>query len=253
MSIFCTFICVSLFGQVDSSNNMNNMNPPTQTTTPTMNTTNNTNNINDSTTISTNNNTANPDSSKVVTPPATQGTMNMNATNSDMNNTNSNMNMNSTASNAASNLVNPNNIPGQVDYASLPVLETFVPQNIVDQVKQKFPNQVVYDITAVKAPVDSASMQNDSMMNHQNATAMNTDSSMSMNQNSTTTQNTMNMNQNGTNSNGMAMDTAQMPEKFDYVVRVLQNGQMTTETLASDGTAMLQPARPSQMNNQLNQ
>lgn len=238
MSIFCTFICASLFAQVDSTSNMNSMPPPTMNTTS--------NNVNDSTSNNTNNSNSstNSDSSKVVTPPATQGTMDMNANS----NSNANMNMNATVSNGDSNLVNPNNIPGQADYASLPVMETFVQQNIVEQVKEKFPNQVVYDITAVKAPVDSASMQNDSMMNHPNATAMNSDSSMNMNQNST-----MNMNQNNPTTNGMATDTTQMPEKFNYVVRVLQNGQMTTQTLESDGTAMLKPARQSGMNNELNQ
>ena len=55
-----------------------------------------------------------------------------------------------------------------------------------------------------------------------------------MNQNST-------MNQNATNNlnNGMAMDsTMQMPEKFNYVVRVMQGGQLMTETLESNGTAL---------------
>jgi hypothetical protein len=28
------------------------------------------------------------------------------------------------------------------------------------------------------------------------------------------------------------------PEKFDYVVRVLEGGQMTSQTLKSDGTAL---------------
>ena len=29
-----------------------------------------------------------------------------------------------------------------------------------------------------------------------------------------------------------------MPEKFNYVVRVIQGGQLMTETLESDGTAL---------------
>lgn len=211
MSIFCTFICASLFAQVDSTNNTNT---PQTTPPPTMNTTNNSD-------------------------------------------------MNATATNGQANLVNPDNIPGEADYAALPVMETFVPDNIVSEVKQKYPNDVIYDITAVKAPVDSAEMMQNSM--NENATAMNQDSSMNMNQNSTAMNDqnsTMNqnnntdqnstMNQNTTDNNDMAMNSAKTPEKYNYVVRVLQGGQMVSETLESDGTAMLKSATSS-INNEINQ
>ena len=225
MLAVCTFICFSLFAQVDSTNNRNNTNDtstndtsinstPTQ---PPMNTTTDTSMNNNQSTMP----TMNTD---------TSANMNSNAS-TNMNSSNSGMNMNDTSMNA--NLVNPNNIPGQPDYAALPVLETYVPDNIVAEVKQKHPNEVIYDITAVKAPVDSSMMQNDSMA--MNSTAMNQSSATdsSMNQSSPMNQNKVN------NSNAMSMDsTMQMPEKFNYVVRVIQGGQLMTETLASDGTAL---------------
>jgi hypothetical protein len=193
-------------------NNDSSMNNTPAITPPTMNTT---------TDTSMNNN---------QTPMPTMNT----DTSANMNSNNSGMNMSDSSVNA--NLVNPNNIPGQPDYAALPVLETYVPDDIVAQVKQKHPNELIYDITAVKAPVDSSMMQTDSMGMNQSSMAMNqsTSTDSSMNQNST-------MNQNTTNNlnNGMAMDsTMEMPEKFNYVVRVIQGGQLMTETLESDGTAL---------------
>lgn len=229
MSVICTFMCFSLFAQVDSTNKLNNTNndssmksTPTMAP-PTMNTTTDSSRNNNQTTMP----TMNTD---------TSGNMNSNLS-TNMNSNNSGMNMNDSSSNA--NLVNPNNVPGQADYASLPVLETYVPDNIVTEVKQKHPNEVIYDITAVKAPVDSGMMQNDSMAMNQNSTAMtNQNSTMdsSMNQNSTKQNPAMNQNT-VNNSNGMAMDsTMQMPEKFNYVVRVVQGGQLMTEILESNGT-----------------
>jgi len=187
-----------------------------------------------------------------TTTPATTNTDTMNMNNSNSNNTDNMNNMNSTTTNSTntmnmndtsmnSNLINPNNIPGQTDYAALPVLETYVPADIVAQVKQKYPNQVIYDITAVKAPVDSSMMVTDSMSMNQNGMNQN---NTTMNQTTTTNQDstsmnaTANMNVNNSN-NGMAMDsTAKMPEKFNYVVRVINGGQLTTETLSSDGTTL---------------
>jgi hypothetical protein len=210
-SVICTFLCFSLFAQVDSTNNTNtnndsSMNSTPAITPPTMNTT---------TDTSMNNN---------QTPMPTMNT----DTSANMNSNNSGMNMSDSSMNA--NLVNPNNIPGQSDYAALPVLETYVPDDIVAQVKQKHTNEVIYDITAVKAPVDSSMMHTDSMGMNQN--------SMAMNQ-SSTTDSTMNQNTTNNLNNGMAMDsTMQMPEKFNYVVRVVQGGQLMTETLESNGTAL---------------
>jgi len=232
MSVICYLMCLSLFAQVDSTNRTNNdssMNSTPTMTPPTMNTT---------TDTSMNNNQ--------TTPPTmnTDTSGNMNSNNStNMNSNNSGMNMNDSSMNG--NLVNPNNVFGQPDYASLPVLETYVPDNIVAEVKQKHPNEVIYDITAVKAPVDSNMMQSDSMSMNQNSMAMNQSSADSgMNQNTTAmNQSPMtdsSMNQNSTNnSNAMAMNsTMQMPEKFNYVVRVIQGGQLMTETLESDGTSL---------------
>lgn len=215
MSVICTFMCFSILAQADTTNNINNTNNTsdsniniTPTTTPTMNTTTDTSMNNNQTTMPTMNTN-------------TSGNMNTNLS------TSTNSNMNDSAMN--SNLVNPNNIPGQTDYAALPVLETFVPDNIVAEVKQKYPNEIIYDITAVKAPVDSSMMHTDSMAMNQNAT---TDSSMHPNS-------TMNQNTANNLNNGMATDsTMQMPEKFNYVVRVIQGGQLMTETLESDGTAL---------------
>ena len=214
MSVICYLMCLSLFAQVDSTNRTNNdssMNSTPTMTPPTMNTT---------TDTSMNNNQ--------TTPPTmnTDTSGNVNSNNStNMNSNNSGMNVNDSSMNG--NLVNPNNVFGQPDYASLPVLETYVPDNIVAEVKQKHPNEVIYDITAVKAPVDSNMMQSDSMSMNQNL--------MSMNQSSADS----GMNQNSTNNNAMAMNsTMQMPEKFNYVVRVIQGGQLMTETLESDGTSL---------------
>ena len=226
MSVICTFMCFTLLAQVDSTNNMNNTNDTSINSIPTpppaMNTTTDTSMNNNQSTMP----TMNTD---------TSANTNSNAS-TNMNSNNSGTNMNDSSMNA--NLVNPNNIPGQADYAALPVLETYVPDDIVAGVKQKYPNEVIYDITAVKAPVDSSMMQTDSMA--MNSTAMNQSSATdsSMNQNSTNQNSAMNQNV-VNNSNGMAMDsTMQMPEKFNYVVRVIQGGQLMTETLESDGTAL---------------
>ncbi|MEO5907868.1 MAG: hypothetical protein ABIR50_11170 [Ginsengibacter sp.] len=219
ISFICTFMCVSLFAQVDSANNTN-LNSTQTTNMPAM---------NDSSMHETQ-----------TTTPAALNNNNPNMTNNSTNSTNGNMNnMNSTTSNSEmnmhdtsmnANLVNPNNIPGQLDYAALPVLETFVPENIVAQVKQKYPNEIIYDITAVKAPVDSSKMQSDSMAMHSNST--------SMNQN-TTKDSSMNQSAANNLNNGMTMDsTMKMPEKFNYVVRIIRGGQIMTETLDNDGTAL---------------
>jgi hypothetical protein len=147
--------------------------------------------------------------------------------------------------------------------AALPVLETYVPQNIIDQAKEKFPKGQIYDITAVRSPEDTMAQNSNAMAGTWNSTSNNTtmdqdhdkdDSSMTnqttMNQN---TQNSANnqyrdssLNQTNTtaatvnNNNNMNNEYANnsRPEKFDYVVRVMQGGQMETQTLTSDGTAL---------------
>ena len=202
----------------------------TQSTAPTMNPT---------TDTTMNNNLQAPPPANNMSGNTDSGMNNMNSSNMSTTSNSNSMSM----KDSASNLVNPNNIPGQTDYASLPVMETYVPDDIVQQVKTKYPNQVVYDITAVKAPVDSSMMQNDSMAMNQNSmnqnnTAMNSDSTAnSTAMNTTPNQNSMSMSQNP-NNGMMANSNAQAPEKFDYVVRVIQGGQMTTEKLQSDGTAL---------------
>jgi len=219
MSLILTFTCLSLFAQVDSTNNTNNTNPTTvspETTTPPA-----------------NNN-------------ATDTSANMNATNSNMNsnnNSNSNANMNSMNRMDSSSMVNTSTIQGQANYAALPVLETYVPDNIVSTVKQEHEGSYIYDITAVKAPMDSSSMSQGNSMN-QNSTAMNS-TTTTTNSTTTTTQDTtttVNANSNttmGQNSNNTSNMSA--PQEYQYVVRFLQGGTMTTEVLNNSGTKVNNP------------
>jgi len=200
---------------------------------------------------STNNTNSNTDSSSILN--------SVNTNNNNMNSNHNNMNMNSNNNNMSSmrtdslninnsGLVNPNNTPGEAGYASLPVLETYVPDNIVSDVKQRHPNTVVYDITAVKAPVDSSAMNQGTSMSGMNDSSMNqnTTANSTTNQNSTTMNSNNNMNSTTNNmnmnhSNGMAQDsTMAKPQEYNYIVRFDQNGQMTEETLNNDGTALVQ-------------
>jgi hypothetical protein len=233
MSLICTFTCLSLFAQVDSTNNTNNTNPTTvtpQTTTPT-----------------TNNN-------------ATDTAANMNSTNSNMNSTNSNTNSNNSNMNSnnnmnsnmssmnrmdSSSMVNTSNIAGQAHYAALPVLETYVPDNIVAAVKQEHDGSYIYDITAVKAPMDSTMAANTMNQNSTTMTANTTTTTTntatatdSTHQNATATTNTT-VNTNapmGQNANNMST-----PQEYQYVVRYLQGGTMTTEILNNSGTKVNNP------------
>jgi hypothetical protein len=94
--------------------------------------------------------------------------------------------------------------------ASLPVYETYIAPDIIANIKQKISGgDQVYDITAVKAPMDSSMMNN-------NAAA-------------TTTNNSSN-NMAATN-NSMSMT----PQSWDYVVRVLKNGAITTKKVDGSG------------------
>src|ERR1019366_6530002 len=79
--------------------------------------------------------------------------------NSTINSTNTQSNVNSSASNSnqmspafPSTINNSQNIVGQPGYASLPVLEIYVPADVVAKVKSK--HNSVYDITSVKHTAD---------------------------------------------------------------------------------------------------
>jgi hypothetical protein len=133
------------------------------------------------------------------------------------------------------------NTPGQANYAALPVLETYVPENIVASVKQEHEGSYIYDITAIKAPMDSTMSHTNSMNSmNQNSTTMNSTSATtttnstgtdSSNQNTTATTNTNSNTTMGQNTNNMSA-----PQEYEYVVRYLQGGTMTTEILKNNGT-----------------
>jgi hypothetical protein len=79
--------------------------------------------------------------------------------NSNINSTNTQSNVNSSASNSdqmhpafPSTINNSQNIVGQPGYASLPVLESYVPADVVAKVKSKYNS--VYDITSIKHTAD---------------------------------------------------------------------------------------------------
>lgn len=188
------------------------------------------------------------------------GTLNNNANNNtNMNNVSSNADSsayinNSTNRNNSSMINNwndsmqNNNTAMAKQKAALPVRETFVPQNIIDQAKQKYPDGQIYDITAVKSPEDTMTQSSnamnsridpdhdndiDSSHTNMNQRTMNTQDS-SINQ--TTANNQATINNYNNSSSGYANNSA--PEKYDYVVRVMQGGQMVSETLTSNGTAL---------------
>jgi hypothetical protein len=79
--------------------------------------------------------------------------------NSNINSTNTQSNVNSSASNSnqmspafPSTINNSQNIVGQPGYASLPILESYVPADVVAKVKSK--HNSVYDISSVKHTAD---------------------------------------------------------------------------------------------------
>lgn len=115
-------------------------------------------------------------------------------------------------------------------YAALPLYETYIPANITAQMKQKYPGNELYDITAVKATRDSV------MWNRNSATSGNIQDSTnaSANQNSTTTNS-------ANNNSGM-----EIPQKYNYVVRIIKSGAIETETVDSDGNPVT--ATTNQMN-----
>jgi len=142
---------------------------------------------------------------------------------------NSSLNANSNTGNSMSNtmtsnnqLANPLNIQGQRGYAALPVLETYIPGMVLSKIKEKYGN-TVYDISAerISNSQDSAmAMQNSNTQNEPaaanpaSATPANADSSQTIRP---VTQN------------------SSVPVQYNYLVRLLKNGTLVTETINSDG------------------
>lgn len=136
---------------------------------------------------------------------------------------NNNMN-NSSSINAATNrdsmnaninnsgLVNPMNMPGQVGYAALPVLETYLPDMIISKIKERYGNNV-YDITTVKSgtPQDSTMITPSAAMTSKDSTVNN--------------QNTLTQN-------------STVSQQYNYVVRFQKEGVLTTETLNNDASGL---------------
>lgn len=189
MSLALTFTCCALFAQVptDTTNNNNNWNRDSSQ----MNTTTPPNNMSDTSTNM--NNTNIPGRSDTLNNGMTNDNTNPPQTNNEMPNTNNSEMNNGMVNNNRSDtslLVNPMNTPGQPDYAALPVLETFIPDAVVASVKEKFGNELIYDITAVKAQADSTATADQNMtMNNSN----------SMNSNQPTVQNSTTVNANAGN------------------------------------------------------
>lgn len=136
---------------------------------------------------------------------------NMNSNNSNnMSNMNNNS-MNNTMSTAG--MTNTMNTKGEKGWASLPVLESYVPDDIMAKIKDKYASGgILYDVTAVQAMPDSTMMQpHDSAMTQ-------TDTSMHM----------------------------AMPIKYNYVVRMIKDGTLQTETVGSDGMSAVTPGEMKQ-------
>lgn len=219
LSFLCICISFSLFAQTDTTNNTNNA----------------------TSTISNATDTASMDSRN-----------SMDSAHQMMNNMDSNANQKMKRgrkhaqdySNKANNMMNNtmNNMNNMISdtanshaFAALPVLETYIPDNIVAQMKQKYPGDQVYDITAVKATRDSV------MWNRNSATPANMQDSTNTNANQNTT--TTNSANNMANNSGM-----EMPQKYNYVVRIIKSGALENETVDSDGNAVTGGAT-----NQMNQ
>ena len=254
ISLVCCGASMTLFAQTDTTNAMNNgtNNPTYNDTTGTM----HNNNPVYTDTAGTMNNNMNSNMNSTTDTSAYMNnnnpTTNTYSANSAMN-SNTNGNWNNGMANGSANVT-----------AALPVKETYVPEDIVEQAKQKFPNGQIYDITAVRSPEDTVNQNSMAMTNSWDSTRNNTamdpdhdndhDTTMALN-NATANQNNYNNNttannyNNNMSSNNMEANS-QAPEKYDYVVRVLQNGQMTTETLKSDGTALVQRTSNGQLTSQ---
>lgn len=249
ISLICTCASMSLFAQADSTNTMNNG------------------------TYNDNNNSTYTDTSGTMnnnpTYTDTSGKMNNNM-NSDMNSTDTSAYMNN-ANNSVNNATGSNTWNNSMqnttamasDKAALPVLETYVPQDIVDQAKRKYSNGQIYDITAVRSPegtmaqntgmnasTDNSAMeqsQNTNLTTDQNSAMTSTNNTATNNtvvnsnsRNSSMNQDTTTMNSHNNNNNTTQTTATRIPKKYDYVVRVLQRGTMQTQTLTSNGTALVQ-------------
>jgi len=115
--------------------------------------------------------------------------------------------------------------------ASLPVLETFIAPDVLSDIKQKVSGgDQIYDVTAVKAPVDSSMMHSNPGTTSTTNTSNSTDST---NQTTTTTTS----NNTGTMNNNATMS---MPQSWDYVVRIIRNGAIVTEKLDASGNQVSQ-------------
>ncbi|MEO6639218.1 MAG: hypothetical protein ABIN25_13150, partial [Ginsengibacter sp.] len=82
-----------------------------------------------------------------ITNPSPSPVMNSNL----QNNMNANASQNTNTMNSGM-VTNSQNIEGQTGYASLPVLESYISDDVVSKIKAKYPS--VYDITAVKHTAD---------------------------------------------------------------------------------------------------
>lgn len=101
-------------------------------------------------------------------------TTNAGKNNSNMNSSQSMANNMNNSSMGTSKLQNPMNTPGQPGYAALPLLEDYVPDDVVSKLKSQFGNQL-YSITTVKeSPTENAYVvwkNNDGTINAQTVNA----------------------------------------------------------------------------------
>lgn len=160
--------------------------------------------------------TTNMNKKNMDTLPPTNNTNRMDSSSMMNNNNNNRMDSSSMMNNNSMNNNNRmdssfmNNMPGMRGYAALPVLESYVPADIVSKVKERYGN-TVYDITSIKVMPDSSLMNHDSTMTTHDST----------------------MNQMGTGAN------AAMPQQFNYAVRFEKNGMMNMEVLNNDASALV--------------
>lgn len=108
------------------------------------------------------------------------------------------------------------NTKGTRGYAALPVMESFIPADVMDKITSKYGSgTIIYDVTAVKA-------------------AMPADSTMQQPKDSSSMQQTK-------PDSASAMTMAVEPVKYNYVVRTIKDGAIQTEYVADDGTTAVMP------------
>ena len=137
---------------------------------------------------------------------------------------------------------------------SMPVTQTYVPDDIVAKVTQMF-GPTVYDISTIRvsAPQENAAMQDNTAV-QANATTTTTTTGSTTDQ--TATQTTGNENTSGTvqstngtmqNSTTMTMTdyaNLQNPPKYNvYHVRTLENGTVKSQWIKDDGSTIADPFR----------